>query len=41
MKNEYFENMDYKVYDGSPLIVIDEAEEAEIDAVLDAFDYID
>ena len=35
------QNMKYKVYDGTPPIVINEAEEAEIDAFLDEFDDID
>jgi phospholipid-binding lipoprotein MlaA len=41
IKNAYFQNMKYKIYDGTPPIVINEAEEAEIDAFLDEFDDID
>jgi len=41
IKNAYFQNMDYRLYDGNPPIVIDEDEEAEIDAFLDEFDDID
>jgi phospholipid-binding lipoprotein MlaA len=41
IKNAYFQNMNYKLYDGNPPIIINEAEEAEIDAFLDEFDDID
>ncbi len=41
IKNAYFQNMNFKLHDGNPPIVIDEAEEAEIDAFLDEFDDID
>jgi len=41
IKNAYFQNMNYRLYDGNPPIIIDEAEEAEIDALLDDFDDID
>ncbi|MBL4942696.1 MAG: VacJ family lipoprotein [Colwellia sp.] len=41
IKNAYFQNMNYRLYDGSPPIVIDENEEAEIDALLDEFDDLD
>lgn len=41
IKNAYFQNMNHRVYDGNPPIVIDEDEEAEIDALLDEFDDID
>ncbi len=34
VKNAYFQNMVYKVYDGNPPIEINEEEEAEIDAFL-------
>ncbi|WP_252730506.1 VacJ family lipoprotein [Colwellia sp. E2M01] len=37
IKNAYFQNMNYKVHDGSPPIIINEAQEAEIDALLDDF----
>lgn len=37
IKNAYFQNMNYKLYDGNPPIVINEAQEAEIDALLDDF----
>jgi phospholipid-binding lipoprotein MlaA len=38
LKNAYFQNMSYRLYDGTPPIVVDEDEEAEIDALLEAFD---
>lgn len=38
VKNVYFQNMTYKVYDGNPPIVIDEDEEDELDAYLDELD---
>lgn len=38
IKNAYFQNMNYRVYDGAPPIVIDEDEEAAIDALLDEFE---
>jgi phospholipid-binding lipoprotein MlaA len=38
IKNAYFQNMNYRVYDGNPPIVIDEDEEAAIDALLDEFE---
>lgn len=38
VKNAYFQNMEYKVYDGNPPIEIDEEAEAEIDAFLDELD---
>ena len=41
IKNAYFQNMNYKLYDGNPPIIINEDEEAEIDAFLDDFDDID
>jgi phospholipid-binding lipoprotein MlaA len=41
IKNAYFQNMNYRLYDGNPPIVIDEDEEAEIDALLDEFDDFD
>jgi phospholipid-binding lipoprotein MlaA len=41
IKNAYFQNMNYRLYDGNPPIIINEAEEAEIDALLDDFDDID
>lgn len=41
IKNAYFQNMNYRLYDGNPPIVIDEDEEAEIDAFLDEFDDIE
>jgi phospholipid-binding lipoprotein MlaA len=39
VKNAYFQNMEYKVYDGNPPIVIDN--EDEIDSFLDELDDID
>ncbi|MEY8200829.1 MAG: VacJ family lipoprotein [Colwellia sp.] len=41
IKNAYFQNMNYKLYDGNPPIIINEVEEAEIDALLDDFDDFD
>lgn len=41
VKNAYFQNMDYRLYDGNPPIVIDEDEEAEIDAFLEEFEDLD
>lgn len=38
VKNAYFQNMNFRVYDGNPPIVIDENEEAELDALLEEFD---
>lgn len=38
VKNGYFQNMKFKVYDGNPPVEIDEDEEAELDAYLDEFD---
>lgn len=38
VKNAYFQNMNYRLYDGSPPIIIDEDEEAEIDALLEEFE---
>lgn len=37
IKNAYFQNMNYRLYDGNPPIIIDEDEEAEIDALLEEF----
>jgi phospholipid-binding lipoprotein MlaA len=41
IKNAYFQNMNYRLYDGNPPIVIDEDQEAEIDALLEEFDDMD
>ena len=38
VKNAYFQNMNYRLYDGHPPVVIDEDEEAELDAFMDEFD---
>lgn len=38
VKNAYFQNMKYKVYDGNPPIEVDADQEAEIDALLDELD---
>lgn len=38
IKNAYFQNMNYKLYDGNPPIVVDEAAEAEIEALLGEID---
>ena len=37
IKNAYFQNMNYRLYDGNPPIVINEDEEAEIEALLKEF----
>ena len=41
IKNAYFQNMNYRLHDGNPPIVIDEDEEAEIDAFLEEFEDFD
>lgn len=41
VKNAYFQNMRYRVYDGNPPIEVNEEEEAELDAYLDEFDELD
>lgn len=41
VKNAYFQNMEYKVYDGNPPIIIDEEGEDEIDSFLDELDEIE
>jgi len=41
VKNAYFQNMNYRLYDGNPPIVIDENEEDEIDAFLEEFEDLD
>ncbi len=41
IKNAYFQNMNYRLYDGNPPIIIDEGEEAEIDALLEEFEDFD
>jgi phospholipid-binding lipoprotein MlaA len=38
VKNAYFQNMNYRLYDGSPPIIVDEEHEAEIDAYLEELD---
>ena len=38
VKNAYFQNMKYKVYDGNPPLEINEDEEAELEAFLDEVD---
>jgi len=38
VKNAYFQNMNYKVYDGNPPVEVDETEEARLDAFMDEFD---
>ena len=37
IKNAYFQNMNFRLYDGNPPIVINEDEEAEIEALLREF----
>jgi len=41
IKNAYFQNMNYRLYDGNPPLIINEAQEAEIDALLEEFDDFD
>ena len=41
LKNAYFQNMKYKVYDGNPPVEINEEEEAELDSYLDELDELD
>ena len=41
IKNAYFQNMNYRLYDGNPPVVIDEGEEAEIDSFLEEFEDLD
>lgn len=41
IKNAYFQNMNYRLHDGNPPIIIDEAQEDEIDALLEEFDDFD
>jgi len=41
VKNAYFQNMNYRLYDGNPPIIINENEEAEIDALLEEFEDLD
>jgi phospholipid-binding lipoprotein MlaA len=38
VKIAYFQIMNYRLYDGNPPIILNEEEEAEIDALLDDFD---
>jgi phospholipid-binding lipoprotein MlaA len=38
VKNAYFQNMNYKIYDGNPPVEVDETEEARLDAFMDEFD---
>ncbi|MDG1752612.1 MAG: VacJ family lipoprotein [Thalassotalea sp.] len=41
VKNAYFQNMQFKVYDGEPPIVVDEESEEELEAFMDEFEEID
>ncbi|WP_019027044.1 MlaA family lipoprotein [Colwellia piezophila] len=41
IKNAYFQNMNYKLFDGNPPIIINEAEEDALDALLEEFDDFD
>jgi phospholipid-binding lipoprotein MlaA len=41
VKNAYFQNMQYKVYDGNPPIEVNEDEEEDIDAYLEELDELD
>ncbi|GHE80688.1 MlaA family lipoprotein [Thalassotalea profundi] len=38
VKNAYFQNMKFKVYDGNPPIMVNAEEEAELEAFLEEFD---
>lgn len=38
IKNAYFQSMNYRLYDGNPPVIVDENQEAEIDAFLDEFE---
>lgn len=41
VKNAYFQNMQYKVYDGNPPVEINQEEEANIDAYLEELQEIE
>ena len=41
VKNAYFQNMNFRLYDGNPPVIIDEQEEDELDALLDEYDEFD
>lgn len=41
VKNAYFQNMQFKVYDGNPPIEVNESEEEDIDAYLEELEEID
>ena len=41
VKNAYFQNMEYRVYDGNPPIKVDDEEEDDFDAFMDEFDDMD
>lgn len=41
VKSAYFQNMNHRLHDGNPPILIDEDEEAEIDALLEDFDELE
>lgn len=41
VKNAYFQNMQYRVYDGNPPIEVNEEEDEDIDAYLDELDEIE
>lgn len=41
VKNAYFQNMKFKVYDGNPPIEVDEESEEELEAFMDEFEEID
>ncbi len=41
IKNAYFQNMNYRLYDGNPPLEINENEEDELDAFLEDFDDMD
>jgi phospholipid-binding lipoprotein MlaA len=41
VKNAYFQNMNYRLHDGNPPIIIDEQEEDELDALLESYEDFD
>jgi len=38
VKNAYFQNLKFKVYDGTPPVEVNEEEEAELESFLDEID---
>jgi phospholipid-binding lipoprotein MlaA len=41
VKNAYFQNMNYRLHDGNPPVVINEQEENELDALLESYEDFD